>query len=63
VDDAKNVVIELREEMETWRDNMPETLQSGPKMEEIEDCISNLEAVESALDGADFNEVSFPSMM
>jgi len=63
VADAKNVVTELRDEMESWRDNMPETLRGGPKMDEIEECISALEEVESALDGVDFDGVSFPSMM
>lgn len=62
VSDAKSVVEDLRSEMQDWKDNIPESLQSGPKGDEIDECIGELEEIEGALDGVNFS-VSFPSMM
>ena len=63
VADAKSIVEDLRGEMEDWKSNMPESLQSGSKADEIDECVSALEEIEQALDGTDFNNVSFPGMM
>ena len=39
---AKDTVEELRDELQSWRDNLPENLQSGSKAEELDEAISNL---------------------
>ena len=63
VADAKNVVEDLKGEMEEWLNNMPDSLRSGSKADEIQECIDALESVESSLDGVEFGDVNFPSMM
>jgi hypothetical protein len=63
VSDAKGVVEELRGEMEDWKENMPESLQQGSKADDIDECVSQLEEIESMLGNIDFGNVSFPSMM
>ena len=63
VADAKQVVDDLRGEMQDWRDNMPESLQQGSKADEIDEAISQLEEIHSSLDSVDFDNVSFPGMM
>lgn len=61
VDQARDIVEELREEVQGWHDNLPENLQDGDKAQEIEECASQLEQVGSNLDEAGFGDVSFPS--
>ncbi len=63
VEDAKGQVEELRSEMEEWRDSVPENLQGSDKYSSIEECISQLEDIESNLDQCDFSSVEFPGMM
>jgi len=59
---AKSTVEELKEEMENWRDGLPENLQSGSKADEINECIDQLEEIQNNLDSCDFSSVSFPGM-
>jgi len=51
---------ELMEELEAWRDNMPENLQGGSKYEELEDSIMELNDVIQQIEEAMEREVSFP---
>lgn len=60
--DVQGIVEELKGEMEEWRDSIPESLQSGDKAMEVEDCIGQLEELESALGDITFENVEFPSM-
>lgn len=62
ISDANSVVEELQNEMEEWRDSIPENLQGGNKYSEIEEAVSNLEQLHDELEGIDFGNVSFPSM-
>ena len=60
VEDAKQTVEELRDELQEWHDGMPENLQSGQKAEELETAISQLEEIISELGNVDFDNVDFP---
>ena len=62
-ENAKSIVSELKEEMENWRDSLPENLQSSDKASQIEEAISNLEEIESNMDQCEFGNVEFPGMM
>lgn len=62
-DDVLNGVDELREELQEWHDNLPENLQQGDKGSELEEAISALDEIKDGLEGVDFGNVSFPSMM
>ncbi len=61
VKEAAEIVGELKGSMEVWRDNMPENFQGTQKYEEVDECASKLESLESDLDGIDF-DVEFPGM-
>jgi hypothetical protein len=61
VEQAKEIVGELKDDMENWRDNIPDSLQGGEKYSEVEECAAQLESLESELDGIDF-DVEFPGM-
>ena len=63
VDDARSTVEELKDEMESWRDSIPENLQGGEKYSAVEECIGNLEEIQNALESVEFGSVDFPSMM
>lgn len=64
IGEAKSIVEDLTSEIQSWRDNLPESLQNGDKASALEDCISNLETVEQELDEADSacDSVEFPGM-
>lgn len=62
VGDALSVVEELKDEMEQWRDSIPENLQSGDKYSQVEEAISALEEIQSNLEGVEFGSVEFPGM-
>lgn len=63
IGDAKSEMESLRDELQEWKDGMPENLQTGSKAEELDEAISNLETLAQALEEAEGIEVSFPSMM
>jgi hypothetical protein len=58
---AKEIVGGLKDDMESWRDNTPDSLQGGEKYSEVEECVSNLESLESDLESISF-EIDFPGM-
>ncbi len=62
VEDAKGEVECLREELEEWRDNLPDSFRDGDKGQMLEEAIQNLEQVESSLDEAMSTDVEFPGM-
>jgi hypothetical protein len=53
---AQSIIEELRDEIQDWRDNLSENVQSETKAEELDDCIQSLEEL---LDK--FGNVEFPS--
>jgi len=55
INSAKEIVEELKNEMQEWYDNMPENLQSSDKADRIQECVSSLEEVSSSLDDAESN--------
>ena len=61
--DAKTACEELRDELQSWLDNMPENMQSGAKAEQLETAISELEDVISNLESVESASVEFPGMM
>lgn len=63
VGDAKGEVESLKQELEDWRDNMPESLQGGSKHDELEEAISELLELEEQLEQVSgFDNVNFPGM-
>lgn len=65
VSDAKSEVEELKGELETWRESLPENLQQSQKAEELDTAISALEDLQNDLEQLEGKEgdVDFPSMM
>jgi hypothetical protein len=61
VEDALKTVQELKGDLEDWKEGMPEQFQGGQKEEELDQAASNLEDIENALDGIDW-DVEFPGM-
>lgn len=56
IEEAKSIAEELKDELENWRDNLPESLQYGSKADELteaidyfDDAISSFEEAEEAL--------------
>lgn len=62
--DALSEVESLHEEIEAWKEGLPENLQSGSKADELEECLSQLDELKNSLDEADSacRNVSFPGM-
>lgn len=60
-DNARSIIEELKDEMENWRDSLPENLQGGDKASQIEDAVSALEDLQSNLESCEFS-VEFPGM-
>lgn len=54
--DACAEVCGLKDELQDWYDNLPESFQSGSKGDALSDAISTLENVESTLEGIDWPE-------
>lgn len=59
---AKEIVDELKDELQSWHDNLPENFQNGDKGNELEEAVSQLEEINNNLESADFSSVNFPSM-
>jgi flagellar hook-associated protein FlgK len=62
--EATSEVSDLRSELEEWRDNLPENLQSGSKSEELEEAISSLQQLEDDIENVfdSFGGIEFPGM-
>jgi hypothetical protein len=61
-DEARDIVNELKDEMQEWYDSIPENLQNGDKANEVQEAIDALESLDSELENVDFDSVSFPGM-
>lgn len=59
---ALSIVEELKDEMESWYDSIPENLQGGDKASEVEQAKAALEEIQSTLEQVEWS-VDFPSMM
>lgn len=59
---AQNVE-ELKDELQEWHDNLPESLQNGDKGQTLQDAIDALEEIKNNIEGVDFSGVEFPAMM
>jgi hypothetical protein len=57
-------VEDLRDEMESWRDSIPENLQGGDKYQRVEECHDLLETHAEEIDTAceELDAVEFPGM-
>lgn len=53
-------VSNLIEELESWRDNMPDSLQGGTKGSEIDEALEPLQSLKDELDEISWPEVEFP---
>lgn len=62
ISDGKSEAEELLDELESWRDGLPENLQSGSKADELEEAISSLQEFIDACDSAESVDVTFPGM-
>jgi len=64
IEDAKGIVEELKDEIQEWHDNLPDAFRDGDKGSALEDCVSNLEQVETDIEEALSNcdSVEFPGM-
>jgi hypothetical protein len=60
--EGAEISADLKGQMEEWRDNMPDSLQSTDKFSEIEERVSNLESLESDLENISFDQIEFPGM-
>lgn len=54
----------LKEELEEWRDNLPDSFRDGEKGQALEEAISQLEEIEHSLEDAQqgAGDVDFPGM-
>lgn len=62
VSDARQEAEELKDELEQWKDSLPENLQDGSKAGEIDDAVSALEEFISEAENLEGHDVSFPGM-
>lgn len=60
-DQARQIVEELRDEMEAWKDSIPENLQNGDKANEVQEAYDALETLQGDLENLSW-DVSFPGM-
>ncbi len=62
--DALGEVESLKEEIEAWKEALPENLQDSSKGQDLDECMSQLESVRDSLDSAieEGSSVSFPGM-
>mgnify|MGYP001604439229 CR=1 FL=1 len=59
---SEGEVEELRDELQSWLDNLPENLQSSNKADMLQEAIDSLEEIIDALDTIDGIEIDFPTM-
>lgn len=62
VSDAKNEIESLIDELEQWRNNLPENLQQGEKADTIGTAVDELETCREQLAEVESASVDFPSM-
>lgn len=62
INDARSEIESLRDELQVWKDGLPENLQDGAKAGELDDAISTLEDMVSNLEEQEVQDVTFPGM-
>lgn len=62
VGEARSEAETLRDELQEWKDNIPENMQSGSKADELDEAISSLEEFISGAEDLEGFDVSFPGM-
>ena len=60
IGEARTDIEELRDELQSWLDNLPENLQGGSKADQLEGVISELDDLMSSLEDAENTEIEFP---
>ena len=60
---AKEEAENLRGELDSWRESLPDTQQESEKAEQLEDAISQLEEFIAACEQAEGVEIEFPGMI
>ena len=55
--DLTSPLEELQEEMQTWYDNLPESLQSGDKGDRLQEAASNLESAKDTIEQAEIPDI------
>lgn len=59
---AQEIVRELADELETWRDSIPENLQGGDKYSQVEEAADALRTAADDLENVDLEGIEMPSM-
>lgn len=59
---AQEIVEELADELETWRDSIPENLQGGDKYSQVEEAADALRTAADDLENVDLEGIEMPSM-
>ena len=64
IDEARSIVESLKEQIEEWHGNLPDSFRDGDKGSQLEECMEALEQVVSSLDEAESGaeNVEFPGM-
>lgn len=62
VGDARSEFESLRDELQEWRDNMPENLQNSSKAQKLDDAIGDLDSLTSDIGNIEDVDVQFPGM-
>jgi hypothetical protein len=62
IGEGKGEIECLRDELQSWLDNLPENLQSGSKADALTTAIDELENIVSELDNIEGTSVEFPTM-
>ncbi len=62
VSDGRAEFEELRDELQSWRDNLPEGLQDSQKANDLDDAISELDDAANSCEEIEGKDVTFPGM-
>lgn len=60
---AREEIENLRDELEAWKDSLPENLQNGQKADELDEAINALQEAADGIETMENTDVEFPSMM
>jgi uncharacterized coiled-coil DUF342 family protein len=60
--DAASEIESLKDELQEWYDNLPESFQNGEKGEQLQSAIDELESLHDSLDEVANATVDFPGM-
>jgi len=62
ISDAKSTGEELKDELQEWKDSLPENLQDGQKASELDEAINQLDSFISSCENVEGESVEFPNM-